>query len=175
MINQARCSGSINWTRRGETTGTVDIAVNLFGEGGYIELHYTFNKTEQINYRVDLVQIPSNLGKGKVWYFVCPLTGERCRTLYLTDKYFASRKAHTGTLYESQTHSKHYRWIDKTFGPELKLDGVYDQVYKRYAKKHYRGKPTPKMRKALILERAYDISKGRTPKSFDEYFQDNFR
>ncbi|WP_460978990.1 hypothetical protein [Spirosoma knui] len=170
------CSAALTWSRNGNKRAAINIAVNLSSlwPGNYVQLDYKVDK-HPMSYRIGLVQVPSNLGKGQVWYFVCPLTGERCRTLYKAGRYFASRKALKGTLYESQTYSKYYRWLDKTFGPELKLDGVYEEVYKRYAKKHYRGKPTPKMKKALKLERAYDVVKGRSPKSFEEYFQDNFR
>ncbi|MCX6214567.1 hypothetical protein [Spirosoma sp.] len=161
-------SAPLTWTRNGYKRGSINIGVNLdcLWPGNYVQLDYIVDG-RSMSYRIELAQLPSNLGKGNVWYFVCPLTGEHCRTLYKVGDYFASRKAQKGTLYESQTYSKHYRWLDKTFGPELKLDGVYDEVYKRYAKKYYRGKPTPKMRKALALERACDLSKDLICKSLN--------
>lgn len=167
-------SASLTWSRNGNKRGTINIGVNLncIKPGNYIQLDYTVDG-QPMSYRIELLQLPSNLGKGQVWYFICPLTGERCRTLYQVGKYFASRKAQPETLYECQMYSKYYRWLDKTFGPELKLDNLYDEVYKRFAKKHYRGKPTPKMKKVLKMKRAYDISKGRIPKSFEEYFSQN--
>ncbi|WP_020594592.1 hypothetical protein [Spirosoma panaciterrae] len=161
LVPKHRATSTIRWTRRGETTGTIGVAVSLSGTGGYVELEYTYNNQDQINYRINLVQQPSNLGKGQVWYFICPLTGERCRALYQVGKYFASRKAQPRTLYESQTYSKHYRWLDKVYGPMFKAEKAYEELYKPYAKKHYRDKLTPKARKVMKWERAAALGENR--------------
>lgn len=160
-------SAALTWTRNGCKQGTINIGVNLnsLWPGNHVLLDYTVDG-RPISYQIELIQIPSNLGKGKVWYFICPLTGERCRTLYKAGDYFASRKALIDTLYESQTYSKHYRWLERTYGAESKIDIAYDDLCKPYAKKHYRGKPTLKARKVLKYERAIDLSRGHKPKSF---------
>lgn len=169
MIPQRQCSATISWTRRGETTGTIGVTVSLSGTGGYVELAYTYDHQDQMKYRVALVQQPSNLGKGSVWYFICPLTGERCRTLYQVGRYFASRKAQPATLYESQTYSKKYREISKTYGPVLQVDNAFNELFKPYTKVFYRGKPTPKAKKVLKLQRAIDEVHARRPRSWKEY------
>ncbi|WP_040006435.1 hypothetical protein [Fibrisoma limi] len=169
MVPQHQASSTIKWTRRGETTGEISVLVSLFKTSGYVEFDYTYNRQEQMNYRVQLVQLPSNLRKGHVWYFICPLTGERCRTLYQAGKYFASRKTLKGTLYESQTYSKQYRWYDKTFGPTFKAERAYNELLKPYAKTHYRGKPTPKAKKVMKWEKAEEQAKVREPRSLEDY------
>ncbi|AKD53798.1 hypothetical protein [Spirosoma radiotolerans] len=163
-------SAALTWTRNGNKRATINIVVNLnlLQQGNYVQLDYTVD-SRPISYRIKLIQIPSNLGKGFVWYFICPLTGERCRTLYKAGDYFSSRKAQRGTLYESQTYSKHYRWIDKTFGPDFKLDAAYDELFKPYVKKHYRNKPTPKAKKVLRWTEIADKSKKTKLKSLEEY------
>ncbi len=74
-------TGTITWSQgEGEhkrITGSISIEVNTVSESPYIELNYKTND-KPINYQVQLVSIPSNIGKGVVWYFLCPITGKRC-------------------------------------------------------------------------------------------------
>ncbi len=98
---------------------------------------------EPIKYRVQLLAIPSNLGKGLIWYFICPHTGKRCRKLHLVGKYFYHRTACRG-LYENQTKSKYYKILEKAMGGGYKSDQLFEQLYKKNFKKQYAGKPTKK-------------------------------
>ena len=75
-----RKSGSLIWSINGNQTGSIGIKVNTLLESAYLELDYKCNQIS-INYRVPLIAIPSNLGKGVVWFFVCPYTG-KIRILY---------------------------------------------------------------------------------------------
>lgn len=135
--------GSIIWSRNGEQTGNISIKVNTYHENPYLELDYSFNKIP-INYIVPLVSVPSNLGKGVVWFFVCPITGNRCRKLYLVDRYFYHRSAVKGCMYEKQTQSKKSREFDKVLGGYFGIDKLYDHLYKKHFKKYYAGKSTKK-------------------------------
>ena len=74
-------SGIITWSRNGNKTGSISIAVNKYKESSYLELDYRCND-KPINYKVPLVSLPSNIGKGVIWFFLCPNTGKRCRKLY---------------------------------------------------------------------------------------------
>jgi hypothetical protein len=138
-----RQSGIISWCRNGNKIGSISIEVNTEIEQLYIELDYKYNKAP-INYRVQLVSVPSNLGKGVVWYFVCPHTVKRCRKLYLADTYFYHRSAFRGCMYEKQTQSKKSRYLDKTLGLYFRSDQLYEQLNKKHFKKQYAGKPTKK-------------------------------
>ena len=134
-------SGKITWNRNGNRTGCISITVSTKSEQPYIELDYKSND-EPRNYKVRLVSIPSNLGKGFIWYFLCPYTNKRCRKLYSIDGYFLHREAFNGCMYESQTRSKNYREMDKSFGAFFKTDELYSQLYQKHFKKFYAGKPT---------------------------------
>ena len=136
-------SGTVTWSRNGNKTGSISIQVNIQSEQPYIELDYKCNEAP-IKYRVQLVSAPSNLGKGVVWYFVCPRTGKRCRKLYLADTYFYHRSAFRGCMYEKQTQSKKSRYLDKMIGAYFKTDQLFEQLYKKNFKKQYVGKPTKK-------------------------------
>lgn len=60
-------------------------------------------------------------------------------------------------MYESQTQSKKYRELDKTFGAYFKLDELYEQLYKKHFKKSYAGKPTK--RYLRIMEQIQKVEK----------------
>jgi len=135
--------GTITWSSNENKTGSISIRVNTQSEQPYIELDYKYNEAP-INYRVQLVSAPSNLGKGFVWYFVCPHTGKRCRKLYLADTYFYHRAAFRGCMYEKQTQSKKSRYLNKTLGVYFRSEQLFEQLYKKHFKKQYAGKPTKK-------------------------------
>lgn len=150
--------GTINWSRNEKPTGSISIKVNTNSEQPYIELDYKY-RDEPRNYKIYFTSIPSNLHKGKVWYFICPKTNERCRKLYLKDGYFLHREAFSGCMYETQTQSKQTRQLDKTFGAYFKSDTLYRELYKKNFKKTYAGKPTKKyLRIMKQIQKAESIS-----------------
>ena len=134
-------SGTLTWSRNENPTGSISIVVNTHSEQPYIELDYKYGD-EPRNYKVRLVSKPSNLGKGLIWYFLCPQTNKRCRKLYSIGGYFLHREAFSGCMYETQTQSKKYRQLDKTFGAYFKIDNLCSELYKKNFKKYYAGKPT---------------------------------
>ena len=155
--NQSK-SGQLTWSRKGEEIGSIGITSNMQDENSYVMLNYTYNKTENRNYNIDLVTIPSNLGKGKIWYFQCPQTFQLCRKLYSIGGWFLHREAFNGVYYESQTHSKYYRYLDKTLGAYFRSDQIYEQLHKKYFKTHYAGKPTKRYQKLIKqIEQAESI------------------
>lgn len=136
-------SGKLNWSRKGNPIGSISIQVNTQNEQPYIELDYKY-KDEPRKYKAYLTKILSNLNRGEIWYFICPQTKKRCRKLYLIGGYFLHREAFNGCMYETQTESKKYRQMDKTFGAYFKSDNLYSELYKKHFKKSYAGKPTKK-------------------------------
>jgi len=133
--------GTVTWSIESFEKGSITIIVNTRSEQPYILLKYYYGD-KFIEYRVPFVTISSNLGKGLIWYFLCPQTKKRCRKLYLIDGYFFHREAFHCCLYESQSHSKSYRQLIKTFGVFFKRDDLYRQLYQKHFKKTYAGKPT---------------------------------
>jgi hypothetical protein len=147
--------GTVTFRRGKEKTGSMGIAVSTLTGDAYLRLTYFFEDTDKhFDYKIPLVTVPSNLGKGYRYYFRCPVTGKRCLKLYRPpwDDYFLHRAAYPGLLYESQTLSKAYRsglWamVDAVFNE----DKLYRELLERpkYAKLYYRGKPTPRMKRYL--------------------------
>jgi hypothetical protein len=149
---------TINWSSNGNQTGSISIMVNTHSEQPYIKLDYKY-RGEPRNYKVRLVYVPSNLGKGVIWYFLCPQTNKRCRKLYLIGGYFLHREAFNGCMYESQTQSKKYRQLDKTLGVYFRTDDLYSQLYKKHFKKTYAGRPTKRYLRIMEqIKKAESIS-----------------
>jgi len=130
-----------SWSRNGKQIGSISIYVNSNSEQPFIELDYNY-KDEPRKYKVYLTSTPSNLGKGLIWYFICPNTGKRCRKLYSIGGYFLHREAFNGCMYEKQTQSKFARKLDKTLGAVFDVDKLINQLYKKNFKQTYAGKPT---------------------------------
>jgi hypothetical protein len=149
-------NGTLNWSRNGNPTGSISIKVCTMPEYPFIELEYKYNENP-MNYKIQLVCAPSNLGKGVVWFFVCSLTGKRCRKLYLANSFFYCRSAFNGCMYEAQTQSKKYRQLDKAIGAYLKIDMLYKELNKKNFKRIYAGKPTK--RYLRIMEKIQKLVK----------------
>lgn len=141
-------SGTITWSSNGNKTGSISIKVKPHSEQLYIELDYKY-RDEPRKYKVNLVSIPSNLGKGVVWYFLCPQTNKRCRKLYSIGGYFLHREAFSECMYESQTRSKKWRQIEKIYGYYFDIDKHYEKLYSKHFKIHYNGKPTKRYLKLM--------------------------
>ena len=139
---------TVNWRINGEKTATISVTIKTEAEPQYIILSYSYNG-EPLEYRINFVSTPSNLGKGKVWYFLCPITKKRCRKLYSIGGYFLHREAFNDCMYESQTHSKSYRSLDKQFGGIFKRERLYEELYSKHFKKFYKGKPTKRYIKIM--------------------------
>ena len=141
-------SGVITWSISGEVTSRIGIKSNITEYKKTITLDYT-QDGESINYNINIISIPSNLGKGRILYFVCPNTGKRCRKLYHNSKYFLHREAFNYLYYEKQIESKKTRELHSIFDRAFLKDEVYEEQYKKHFKTHYNGKITKRYKKIL--------------------------
>ena len=142
-------NGTITWSSNGIKTGSILIWVSTQPGRPYLELDYKCNGAP-VKYKVQLVSAPSNLGKGVVWYFICPNTNKRCRKLYLADTYFYHRSAFRGCLYKTQTYSKKYRQLEKKFKFYFQKNDFFEELSAKHFKKHYAGKPTRRYSKLTL-------------------------
>jgi len=143
-------SGTITWREGEQVISSIHIQVNTRSGNLYLELSYQCNG-EPISYRVQLVLKPSNLGKGALWFFVCPRTGKHCRKLYLVNHYFLHRTAFNGVLYVKQTYSKHWQEQRRKMDVLLNHEDILTAIDKPYFKAEYKGKPTKRYLKLLNL------------------------
>lgn len=158
--NGARLSGTIEWTYGGRVSFVSDCREN----DKFLRLVYSVEKrngkTIEMDYRITIDAVPSNLGKGEVLYFVCPKSYQRARVLY--DAYglgvFAHRdwyKDHLDRriLYNSQQTSK--RWYANTryFNLKSEIERLEEKAHAKYKKMYYRGKLTKDFRRLSELKR----------------------
>jgi hypothetical protein len=134
-------AGAITWSRNDIQTASISIAVNTCNAYPYIQLSYNYND-KPIDYQVQIVSNPSNLGRGSYLYFKCPQTGKRCRNLYLIDGYFFHRSAFKGCMYEKQTYSSNKRQMDRVFEKIFGTEKLFEKINSKHFKTHYGGKPT---------------------------------
>lgn len=141
----------MTWERDGRTIAQITIVARMGDAHPSIAVFYSYYG-ESKAYKIQLDFTPSNLpdhADTGYYYFICPVTGNRCRKLYLVNGQFMSRKAFR-PLYPIQTMSRQsragYRVIDKW----LRIDD--EERASRYRKTHYRGNPTPY---TLRMERLY--------------------
>jgi hypothetical protein len=128
-------SFNLNWNdQRGNSTGNISCISSYMGteDTNYLELIYTLtnNSTDtktNRRYKVYLHEQDSNLGKGKVLYFVCPVSGRNCRILYSAygSHYFKAREAYQNRLYyDCQMASKLSRYNDAFWRIESHLKKI---------------------------------------------------
>jgi len=157
-------SGSLQWSVRGEEIASIAIRCNTIKSEPFVELSYRF-KSEPRNYRVKLVSISSNLGKGKIWYFLCPETNKCCRKLYSIGGYFLHREAFKGCMYETQTKSKKWRQMERIYGSYFDNDKYYQELYSKHFKTHYNGKPT---KRYLYLKQKIDEAERHSARDIEK-------
>lgn len=148
---------SIAWTNGNK----INIEVHNYPNGMYLLLDYTITKRsgEQVymNYKVHLCRKPANLGRGEVFYMVCPVSGNLCRILYREygSHYFKSYKCYKKGLrlyYEAQQVSKKYLAFDQFRTKEEQLQ----KLVKKRDQERYKGKPTKRYLKTLQVEKQYN-------------------
>jgi hypothetical protein len=125
-------------------------------EGPYQRLMYnvTDNNTgEKIKHDdiIKLVEVKSNLGKGKILFFICPVAGKKCRILYKCygSPIWKSRLAYRNRIYyQSQISSKPNYFNDRYWAINKQLE----QLFIKVVKSQYKGKKTRLQQRIERLE-----------------------
>ncbi|MDA7803456.1 hypothetical protein N8987_02615 [Crocinitomix sp.] len=139
--------GVISWSTNGEVRSSIGAYSNMLDKP-YIELDYNWND-EVKKYKIYLVTVPSNLGTGELYYFLCPFSGKRCRILHLISGVFCHRDTYTNVCYESQTYSKEMREADRFFRGYNLADKANEKMRVKHFTRSYKGKPTKRYQKLL--------------------------
>jgi hypothetical protein len=122
----------------------ISIAVSILPEKKYLELDYNY-RGQPRKYRIEIVSMPSNLGRGEVLYFLCPQTMKRCRVLYCVRGYFLHREAFPDAMYKKQTLSKSGKRFRATIADIFKVGELNDELNKKHRKTHYKGRKTKRI------------------------------
>lgn len=141
-------SGVLSWN----TGSEIGIRTDLTSENMNIQLSYStvdrHGKKTDTCYRIFLTAIPSNLGKGEVLYFLCPVSGKRCKVLYKAYgcDIWKSREAYQNRIYYPlQLSSQKSRFNDRYWQLESQLEKM--SLLRKTS--NYNGLPT---RRALRMQ-----------------------
>lgn len=103
LVKGTITEGSLSWTPSG---CSMRVLSKYTHKEAYIRLVYTLTTAyegtkHEYDYKIHITFVDSNLGKGKVPYFVCPVSGKKCRILYRAYGYhkWKSRNAYQNYLY----------------------------------------------------------------------------
>ena len=109
LVRGPGVSGSVTWSRNGETVARIGYTTETAGEGLAVRLKYTVDG-KPVDCLVHLAETKTSLG-GRRWYFRCPADGcgRRAEKLYLPPggAVFACRACY-GLTYESCQESHRF-------------------------------------------------------------------
>src|SRR6187551_1948058 len=149
--------GTCNFNINGEPTGSISIMVNTIEEPylqlAYTQTDHTTGEKTDIDYKVKLVRVKSNLGKGYRYYFLCPFSLKQCEIIYMAygSLYFKHRKAYKHQIYYPQQ-------MESKMGRCFRYHSIERQIEEMYLgkkKSHYRGRKTRRMKRIELLEKKF--------------------
>lgn len=133
-------SGYIGWyMEMGKVFANIHIHVDVSTNNPFLQVRYMY-QGNNVQYIVELVSDTSNLGNGKLWYFICPESGKRARKLYYFKGKFAHRNAYDDSRYRSQILSHKQRKTHQLFKGAF----AEEKLGEKYFKTKYKGKHTAK-------------------------------
>ncbi len=145
-----KVSGSMEW-QDGSSSGFESLITD---DEKYLRMIYTITDRKGIethhDYKIQLVTVPSNLGKGEVLYFLCSESNKRARVLYMAyghHKYIHRDwyLEHYGVrlYYNSQSSSKEDYHNTMYFNLKRQVETIEEQIIGvKHRKIQYKGKAT---------------------------------
>lgn len=136
-------TGDLSWSNGSEIT----YSIKRDATGIVLGLSYSMNRNgekQKFAYYFDIIPTPSNLGKGSVYHFLCPVTRQLAKILYLCygSTLFMSRagylKRGVRIYYPSQLSGYYDRPNDKFWY----LERYINEMEEKHPKTHYRGELT---------------------------------
>lgn len=145
--------GKLTWTDDSSMT----IHSHYTKDKQYIRLQYTITdrfsgESEEMDYKVHITTVPSNLGKGEVPYLVCPVSGRRCRILYQAygSNIYKCRKAYRNRIYyPTQISSKYDKYNDRYWELERQINKLKENAR---GQSTYNGKLTKRKKRLERLK-----------------------
>ena len=144
-------SGTIEW----RSGAIIKFESYLDESNSYIRLLYTITSADGeqkfIDSFIQIVSMPSNLGKGVIYFFICPENGYKCRILYKTHNSdtWKSRSAYHPRIYYPYQLSSIYNYYNDRYWA---TKGEVEHLYSRQVKSHYGGHPTALQTRIKRLE-----------------------
>lgn len=156
IVRNTETMGVMQWTQ-GQSVN-FECKIGKFEK--YLRLMYSMGKRDY-DYKIFIVELLSNLGKGTVLYFRCPESGKRSRVLFsaygeprfLNREYYITKYG-LRLWYGSQKTSKRDYHNTRYFDLERKVNHLADELNQKHRNTHYRGQLTKDQRRLsdLILK-----------------------
>lgn len=143
-------AGTTSWN----TGASITFFLSKDETGICLELIYTKTikeEKENFNYKVRIVSVPSNLGKGKNYYFICPISGKRCKILYMAygSKYFKCRTSYQNRIYYPCQLSSRLNLHNDIY---WRVERQLQTLYPKHPKTHYKAEFTRPQKRIKKLE-----------------------
>jgi len=143
-------SNSLSWN----TGASISYSLIKDNEGMFLELIYSKTikeEKENFNYKIRIVSVPSNLGKGNNYYFICPISGKRCKILYMAygSNYFKCRTAYQNRIYYPCQISSRLNLNNDIY---WRVERQLKTLYPKHPKTHYKGNFTRPQQRIKKLE-----------------------
>ena len=160
-----RITGSIEWTNG----SAINFESKYTKDEIYFRVIYsiTSNRTGEVtnyDYKIDLVTVPSNLGKGEILYLVCPESYRRARVLFMAyghHKYIHRDlyldKYGLRLYYQSQISEKRYYHTGQFHKIDREIEDLKNRLFVKHRKLFYRGKPTKDYKRLQDLKNKRDF------------------
>ena len=139
-VNLDSANGTIKWTNGASISFIIN--KNITGFTLILDYKRTINgDAKPVQYKINIEPLTSNLGKGEIYFFLCPFTFKRCKTLYLgyESEYFKSLKAYKNRIYYPSQLSS---YLDKHNDTYWRLEKRLETMQTKHIKSHYKGKVT---------------------------------
>lgn len=136
-------------TGQKQTLATMVVTVHLNNEQNenWIEIGYQYGTIDVMD-RIRLIPVRSNLDNGSFHhYFLCPVTKNRCRKLFLNNGHWTGKAAIKGFYYSVQVASKKHRPAFQLGRDHNRYRKMQQETLKPYHKGRYGGLRTRKIRK----------------------------
>lgn len=143
-------AGSTSWN----TGASISFLLSKDEAGLFLELNYSKTikeEKESFNYKVRIVSVPSNLGKGENYYFICPISEKRCKILFMAygSNYFKCRTAYQNRIYYPSQLSSRLNLNNDIY---WRVERQLKTLYPKHPKTHYKGNFTRPQQRIKKLE-----------------------
>ena len=152
LFRAGRCKvGRGEWVRENQARRELTVKITADFRGvPFVVLEYA-NQGGPVVDKLALYFQPSNLGRGFIPYFICPVTGRSCRKLYFVGGRFVSRYAFRG-IYAIQAAPTSRREVLQSYAAQSRYNALIDERPRR--RLMYGGKPTRYARQLNAAEQA---------------------
>ena len=144
-----KITGVTGWTSNKSKDLDVRLTTIMQKDNERLILNYYDFDNRPVEQIISLEAKPSNLGKGLIWFFVCPFTLATCRNLLFANNRFMHRSNLVNAIYSTQGESKYWRKIFQLQPNIPTTRKILEEPNQKHYKKFYNGKITKRYKKWL--------------------------